>query len=106
MIELIYPYDTAPMIPAPTADALLSPVVSCEYFPVVEPSGLVVGRSAREYCHSGAKPLHPVIHIHIIDQPSSLRISRLNAGHLRKVLTTAMPSILVVADVWQTQAIS
>ena len=76
MIELIYPYDTAPMIPAPTADALLSPVVSCEYFPVVEPSGLVVGRSAREYCHSGAKPLHPVIHIHIIDRYSRIYLQK------------------------------
>ena len=29
---------------------------------------MVIGRSTRQYCHSGAKPLHPVIHIHIIDR--------------------------------------
>ena len=68
MVELIYPYDLAPMVPAPTADNKVTDPVSGECFPVVEPSGLVVGRSTREYCHSGAKPLHPVIHIHIVDR--------------------------------------
>lgn len=68
MIELIYPYDVAPVVPAPTADTFAVESASGEYFPVVEPSGFVVGRSAREYCHSGAKPLHPVIHIHIVDR--------------------------------------
>lgn len=68
MVELIYPYDVAPMVPAPTADAVAVESASGEYFPIVEPSGLVVGRSPREYCHSGAKPLHPVIHIHIVDR--------------------------------------
>ena len=68
MIELIYPYDVAPVVPAPTADSKAVDPIAGEFFPVVEPSGLVVGRSTREYCHSGAKPLHPVIHIHIIDR--------------------------------------
>lgn len=76
MIELIYPYDIAPLIPAPTADSLLSEPVPCEYFPVVEPSGLVVGRSAREYCHSGKKPLHPVVHLHIIDRYSRIYLQK------------------------------
>ena len=68
MVELIYPYDVAPMVPAPTADSKIVDPIAGEFFPVVEPSGLVVGRSTRDYCHSGAKPLHPVIHIHIIDR--------------------------------------
>lgn len=76
MIELIYPYDTAPLIPAPTADSLLSEQVACEYFPVVEPNGLVIGRSAREYCHGGQKPLHPVIHLHIIDRYSRIYLQK------------------------------
>ena len=76
MIELIYPYDTAPQIPAPTADSLLSQKVSCEYFPVVEPNGMVIGRSAREYCHSGQKPLHPVVHLHIIDRYSRIYLQK------------------------------
>ena len=76
MIELIYPYEIAPLIPAPTAESLLSGQVPCEYFPVVEPSGLVVGRSAREYCHGGQKPLHPVVHLHIIDRYSRIYLQK------------------------------
>lgn len=76
MIELIYPYDIAPQIPAPTADSLPLKSASCEYFPIVEPNGMVVGRSAREYCHGGAKPLHPVIHLHIIDRYSRIYLQK------------------------------
>ena len=64
-MELIYPYDTAPMVPLPTAETSQNRPVVSEWFPVVDANGFVVGRSTREYCHSGAKPLHPVIHIHI-----------------------------------------
>lgn len=67
-MELIYPYDTAPMVPLPTAETSQNRPVVSEWFPVVDANGSVVGRSTREYCHSGAKPLHPVIHIHIIDR--------------------------------------
>ena len=67
-MELIYPFDTAPVIPKPTADSYGKIVDGLEWFPVVEPNGMVIGRSTRQYCHSGAKPLHPVIHIHIIDR--------------------------------------
>lgn len=75
-MELIYQYDAAPVLPAPTAD---SPVVlepGVEYFPVVEPNGLVVARASREYCHSGAKPLHPVVHLHIIDRFSRIYLQK------------------------------
>ena len=75
-MELIYPYDIAPVVPAPTADSTAERAIACEWFPVVEPSGLVVGRSTRSYCHSGAKPLHPVIHIHIIDRFSRIYLQK------------------------------
>ena len=68
MIELIYPYEIAPVVPAPTAGSKAVKAYGHEWFPVVVPSGMVIGRSTLEYCHSGAKPLHPVIHIHIIDR--------------------------------------
>ena len=74
MVELIYPYDVAPMVPAPTADSKIVDPIAGEFFPAGAFARsamsiiLVVGRSTREYCHSGAKPLHPVIHIHIIDR--------------------------------------
>ena len=76
MIELVYPYDLAPVVPAPTADSSVERPAVTEWFPVVEPSGLVVGRAARQYCHSGAKPLHPVIHIHVIDRMSRIYLQK------------------------------
>ena len=76
MIELIYPYDLAPVIPAPTADTSFLKQEVAEWFPVVEATGEVVGRSSRQYCHGGAKPLHPVIHIHIIDRMSRIYLQK------------------------------
>jgi isopentenyldiphosphate isomerase len=76
MIDLVYPYDLAPVLPAPTVDSQPQAVEGVEYFPIVEPNGLVIGRSTREYCHGGAKPLHPVIHVHIIDRFSRLYMQK------------------------------
>ncbi len=76
MVDLIYPYDVAPVVPAPTADTAPVKARSGEWFPIVQPNGLVIGRSSREYCHSGAKPLHPVIHIHIIDRYSRIYMQK------------------------------
>ena len=76
MLELIYPYEIAPVLPPPTADSLSSKPVTGEYFPVVEPNGLVIGRALRQYCHGGEKPLHPVIHIHIIDRYSNIYLQK------------------------------
>ena len=76
MLELIYPYDIAPVVPPPTAETSVMKQEITEWFPVVEPNGIVTGRSSRQYCHSGAKPLHPVIHIHIIDRQSRIYLQR------------------------------
>lgn len=77
MIELTYPYEAdLPMIPQATAETSAARDAGCEYFPVVEPNGLVIGRSVRAYCHSGAKPLHPVVHIHIIDRYSRIYLQK------------------------------
>lgn len=76
MMELIYPYDLAPIVPPPTAETSTTTRFGIEWFPIVEPNGLVVGRSSRQYCHSGAKPLHPVIHIHILDRYSRLYLQK------------------------------
>ena len=65
MLELIYPYDIAPVLPPPTAETSFNRQEVSEWFPVVEPGGIVVGRASRQYCHGGEKPLHPVVHIHI-----------------------------------------
>lgn len=76
MMELIYPYELAPVLPAPTADNSVTFKPGTEFFPVIEPNGLVIARSPREYCHSGAKPLHPVVHLHIIDRYSRIYLQK------------------------------
>ncbi len=76
MIELVYPYDLAPVLPPVTAETTMQNRTVTEWFPIVEPSGLVVGRSSRGYCHGGAKPLHPVVHIHIIDRQSRIYLQK------------------------------
>ena len=75
-MELIYPYDIAPVYPSPTAEAPLLVKDGAEFFPVVETNGMVIGRSSREYCHSGAKVLHPVVHLHIIDRFSRIYLQK------------------------------
>jgi isopentenyldiphosphate isomerase len=76
MIDLIYPYDLAPVIPAPTADSPAEKSVGVEWFPVIDSNGMVIGRSTRQYCHSGAKPLHPVVHVHVIDRMSRIYLQK------------------------------
>ena len=40
-MELIYPYDIAPMVPLPTAETSLCRPVSNEWFPMVDANGMV-----------------------------------------------------------------
>lgn len=75
-MELIYPYETAPLLPVPKAGSPLAVQSGTERFPVVEPNGLVIACASREYCHSGAKPLHPVVHLHIIDRYSRIYLQK------------------------------
>lgn len=76
MIELVYPYDIAPIVPPPTAETSHLVQKCTEWFPVMESNGIVTGRASREYCHAGAKPLHPVVHIHIIDRMSRIYLQK------------------------------
>lgn len=39
-----------------------------EWLPVVNEKGEVTGKAPRSVCHSGSKLLHPVVHLHIINQ--------------------------------------
>lgn len=81
MIELIYPVDSyAPLMPAPTAADILKkpdPAKSKEeLLPIVEASGEVVGMARRSFCHSPAKPLHPVVHLHIINREGQIYLQQ------------------------------
>ena len=75
-MELIYPYDMAPVLPAPTAESSVTFKPGTEFFPVVDSAGMVTARAAREYCHGGAKLLHPVVHLHIIDRYSRIYLQK------------------------------
>lgn len=70
MFDLIYPSWLPPVLPPKRACDAESPKTGtkAEMFPVVEPTGEVVARAPRSYCHSGAKVLHPVVHLHVLDR--------------------------------------
>lgn len=47
-----------------------------EIFPIVNEQGEVIGHETRNYCHSGAKPLHPVVHLHILNPQGELYLQK------------------------------
>lgn len=47
-----------------------------ELFPLVNEEGVVTGSATRAYCHSGAKPLHPVVHLHIFNEAGELYLQK------------------------------
>lgn len=47
-----------------------------ELFPVVDPSGRVVGRATRGECHNGSMLLHPVVHLHVFNSRGELYLQR------------------------------
>lgn len=47
-----------------------------EYLPLVDEEGNVTGRATRSYCHSGAKPLHPVVHLHVVNSNGDIYLQK------------------------------
>jgi isopentenyldiphosphate isomerase len=47
-----------------------------ELFPVVNEQGETIGRASRRECHGGAKPLHPVVHLHVFDSGGKLYLQK------------------------------
>lgn len=79
MTELLYPDSGSGVriLPAPSINNPSPSVLPRgEYFPVVEPSGLVIAKAQRSYCHSGTKVLHPVVHLHILDRMGRLYLQK------------------------------
>lgn len=78
MFDLVYPSYMPPVLPPRRASDVDAPEPQrkTEMFPVVEPDGEVVAMASREYCHSGAKVLHPVVHLHIIDRYGRLYLQK------------------------------
>lgn len=47
-----------------------------EWFPLVNEAGETIGKATRRECHSGSKPLHPVIHLHIFNDAGHLYLQK------------------------------
>lgn len=77
MIDLVYPVGPVLLYPRPSVDYPgPMPLPKGEMLPIVEPNGIVYGKAPRDWCHSGAKPLHPVVHLHIIDRESNIYLQK------------------------------
>lgn len=47
-----------------------------EWLPVVNEKGEVVGQAPRSLCHSGSKLLHPVVHLHILNERHNIFLQK------------------------------
>ena len=62
MSEILYPVLTAPVLRGANG------MPREEMLPVVDESGVVIAQVSRSFAHAGTKPLHPVVHLHVIDR--------------------------------------
>ena len=67
-MELVYPDSIAPVVPGNRGTR--------EMLPVVDETGMVIGRASRAWCHAGTMLLHPVVHLHIIDRFGLIYLQR------------------------------
>lgn len=74
MIDLIYPA-VPPHVPRGC-----KPAPAAEMLPITDENGYVTGQAPRTYCHSGSKPLHPVVHLHIINRNSEIYLQKRSAS--------------------------
>ncbi len=47
-----------------------------EYFPLVTPEGVVVGKATRQECHRFTFLLHPVVHLHVFNSSGALYLQK------------------------------
>ena len=47
-----------------------------EIFPIVDEQGTVIGKATRGECHSGAKLLHPVVHLHVFNKNGDVYLQK------------------------------
>lgn len=73
MIELIYPSTPAPLLRGGKRAR------AAEMLPVTDEFGNVRAQAARAFCHGGEKPLHPVVHLHIINRRGEIYLQQRGA---------------------------
>jgi isopentenyldiphosphate isomerase len=47
-----------------------------ELLPLVDESGVVIGSVLRSICHDGSKPLHPVVHLHVLNEKGEILLQK------------------------------
>ena len=70
MVELIYPVSPAPLLKGCKRGK------AAEMLPVVDEFGNVKAQTTREFAHGGEKPLHPVVHLHIIKRSGEIYLQQ------------------------------
>ena len=70
---LIYPDTPAPVLRGTRDDK------AAEMLPVVTEKGIVIRQAARSLVHGGTKPLHPVVHLHIINRFGAIYLQKRSA---------------------------
>lgn len=71
MLELIYPVSPAPLLRGDKR------TLAVEMLPVVDEYGNVKAQASREFCHHNPnKPLHPVVHLHIINRSGQIYLQQ------------------------------
>lgn len=70
MTDLLYPQIPARMLPGSDS------AKASELLPVVDELGNVVAQASRKFCHDGTKPLHPVVHLHIINRRGDIYLQK------------------------------
>lgn len=74
MKQLIYPVQPARTIGGSKSSK------SAEMLPIVLPDLTVTAQASRSYCHSGARPLHPVVHLEIINRFGEIYLQKRSAS--------------------------
>ena len=74
MTDLIYPTTPAPLLPGSGRGDVL------EMLPIVDLQGNVSAQAVRSFCHAGTKPLHPVVHLHILNRNGELYLQHRSAS--------------------------
>lgn len=73
MLELLYPESTAPVLKGASVSK------ASEMLPVVDTNGTVLAQAPRTFCHGPHHPLHPVVHLHIINRKGQIYLQKRSA---------------------------
>ena len=77
MTDLLYPPEPAPLYPRPSIHRPgKRRFPKGEMLPLVDEHGIVIGQARRSWCHGPEKPLHPVVHLHILNRAGELYLQK------------------------------